>query len=221
MISLNTRAARSKGSLFAGGHRLSASTSKSQSRGPPRFVDDQVISRFKRLVVTASARIDPAQRRVMQEARFERTPARARFSSALNRADAGMRAADMKANGNWFRVLELLVTWSSSSQQRLAQGLFRLCYQRYDKSALTDKALNFRRIPRHQLVRMHPARQRLDAIEPARDILGCRDVEAEFLGRIIQIGAEREIGDGRPLAEDEGRPRAACRGSRDWRRCGP
>src|SRR4051812_13588392 len=51
---------------------------------------------------------------------------------------------------------------------------------------------------------MLPARQRLDAAEPGRDVaVSSGDVEAEFLGRIIEIGAERDVGDGRARAENE------------------
>src|SRR5262245_14944445 len=43
----------------------------------------------------------------------------------------------------------------------------------------------------HQIVRMLPAGQRLDALKPGRDVLVLgRDVEAELIGRIIQIGNE-------------------------------
>src|SRR5690349_7907917 len=57
----------------------------------------------------------------------------------------------------------------------------------------------------HQFVRVPPARQRLDPIKPCRDVLVCgRDVEAEFLGRIVEVADEREVRDGRTLAEDEG-----------------
>src|ERR1035437_10287840 len=59
------------------------------------------------------------------------------------------------------------------------------------------------RISRHQLVRMLPAGQGFHAVEPRPD---CRmildDVEAEFLGRIIQIAGHRDVGDGRPVTQE-------------------
>ena len=51
---------------------------------------------------------------------------------------------------------------------------------------------------------MLPARQRLDAIEPGGDVLVLgRDVEAELLGRIIHVGDQRQVRDGRPRPEHE------------------
>src|ERR1700733_8820947 len=44
---------------------------------------------------------------------------------------------------------------------------------------------------------MFPARQRLDALEPGGDVLVRRwNIEAEFLGRIIEVGDQRQVGDG-------------------------
>src|SRR5262249_45390302 len=64
------------------------------------------------------------------------------------------------------------------------------------------------RIARHQLVRMLPARQRLHALEPGADVLvRARDIEAELLDWIIEIGAKGQIGDRRPRSEHE---LAAC-----------
>jgi hypothetical protein len=52
---------------------------------------------------------------------------------------------------------------------------------------------------------MLPPRQCLDAAEPSGDVLvlGC-NVEAEFLGRIVEIGDQREVRDSRTLAEHIG-----------------
>src|SRR3954463_11325976 len=59
-------------------------------------------------------------------------------------------------------------------------------------------------MPRHQVVGMLPARQRLDAIEPYRDVLMLpRNVEAEFVRRIVEISRQREIGDGGARAQHE------------------
>src|SRR4029077_3185740 len=59
------------------------------------------------------------------------------------------------------------------------------------------------RMAGHQVVRMLPAWQRLDAIEPGGDVLvGRRNIEAELLGRIIQIRAQRQVGDGRLRSEN-------------------
>src|SRR6266545_2838757 len=59
------------------------------------------------------------------------------------------------------------------------------------------------RVSRHQLVGMPPARQRLDAGEPRRDVLVLsRDVEAELNRRIVEVADEREVRDGRAAAED-------------------
>src|SRR5262249_49109359 len=58
---------------------------------------------------------------------------------------------------------------------------------------------------RHQVVGMLPARQRFDAVEPYRDVLVLSgDIEAEFLRWIVEISDQREIGDGRARAEQEG-----------------
>src|SRR5204863_3244584 len=64
---------------------------------------------------------------------------------------------------------------------------------------------SFQRMSRHQIVRMLPARQRLDAVEPLAD-RGVRggNVEAELLGRIVEIADHRDVGDGRSLAQHEG-----------------
>ena len=54
---------------------------------------------------------------------------------------------------------------------------------------------------------MLPARQRLDALEPSRDMLVLRrDVEAELFRWIVQVGHQRQVGDGRPLAQHEVAP---------------
>src|SRR5690348_3998706 len=64
--------------------------------------------------------------------------------------------------------------------------------------------LTLQRITRHQLVGMLPAGQGLDAVEPPGDRrMGARDVEAEFLGRIVEVADERDVRDGRALAEHE------------------
>src|SRR5215510_11985101 len=58
---------------------------------------------------------------------------------------------------------------------------------------------------RHQVVGMLPSRQRFDAVEPYRDVLVLGgDIEAEFFRRIVEISDQREIGDGRARAEQEG-----------------
>src|SRR5437868_6236973 len=55
---------------------------------------------------------------------------------------------------------------------------------------------------------MLPAGQRLDALEPGADVLvRAWDVETELVGRIVEIRAERNVGDGRALAQDEALPR--------------
>src|ERR1700722_447672 len=57
----------------------------------------------------------------------------------------------------------------------------------------------------HQVVRMRPTGQRLDALEPGGDVLVRRwNIEAEFLGRIIEVGDERQVGDGRLRSENVG-----------------
>ena len=54
---------------------------------------------------------------------------------------------------------------------------------------------------RHQIIRMRPPGQGLHARKPRADILVfAGDVETEFLGRVVEIGAIRNVGDGRPLA---------------------
>src|SRR5262249_2562279 len=62
-----------------------------------------------------------------------------------------------------------------------------------------------RRMAGHQIVGMLPARQRLDALEPGRDVLVLGgDVEAEFLGRIVKIGDKRKVGDAGAVADNVG-----------------
>ena len=57
----------------------------------------------------------------------------------------------------------------------------------------------------HQVVRMRPAGKRLDAAEPRSDVLVFgRDVEAEFLRRIVEITSKGYVGDGRLRAEEIG-----------------
>src|SRR6202041_1311059 len=57
----------------------------------------------------------------------------------------------------------------------------------------------------HQVVRMRPTGQRLDAIEPGGNVLVRRwNIEAELLGRIVKIGDQREVGDGRLGSENVG-----------------
>ena len=100
----------------------------------------------------------------------------------------------------------------SVSQQRRQRRLREL-------TALTAG----QRMPRHQVIGMRPARQRLHALEPGRDVrvLG-RDVEAELFGRIIEIGrsarCRRWSGDRR--ARRAASP-AACRECRACCRSGP
>ena len=61
---------------------------------------------------------------------------------------------------------------------------------------------------RHQIIRVRPARQRADAVEPGADVFVLRrDVEAEFLGRIVEVRDKRNIGDCRFGAEYERRRR--------------
>src|SRR5579883_1413931 len=58
---------------------------------------------------------------------------------------------------------------------------------------------------RHQLVRMPPSRQRLDALHPGADrriVLG--HVEVEFFRRIVYVAGERYVGDGRTCAQQKG-----------------
>src|SRR5689334_18802487 len=60
------------------------------------------------------------------------------------------------------------------------------------------------RMPRHQLVRMLPAGQRLHALAPCADrrmILA--DVEAEFFRRIVEVAGKRHVRDGRTIAKQE------------------
>ena len=55
----------------------------------------------------------------------------------------------------------------------------------------------------HQVVGMRPAGQSLHAVEPRADVLVLsRDVEAELLGRIIEIAGQRYVGDGRRDAQN-------------------
>src|SRR5438093_12880750 len=64
------------------------------------------------------------------------------------------------------------------------------------------------RMAGHQVVGMLPARQRLDALEPGGDILVLGgDVEAELIGRVVEIGDERKVGDGRAVADKVGASR--------------
>src|SRR3954469_6766580 len=56
----------------------------------------------------------------------------------------------------------------------------------------------------HQVVGMLPPRQRLDAVAPNRDVLVLpRNVEPEFIRRIVEVGRQREIGDGGARAQHE------------------
>src|SRR5215510_3214432 len=56
---------------------------------------------------------------------------------------------------------------------------------------------------RHQVVGVLPARQRRDALEPGRDVLVLAgNVEAELIRRIIEIGNERKVGDGRAVTDN-------------------
>src|SRR5215813_2014227 len=75
---------------------------------------------------------------------------------------------------------------------------------RSERRRVAQCGLQVQRIPRHQFIRMLPSRQRLDAVEPlaGRGMRG-RDVEAELLGRIIEIGRIGDVRDGRPFAQDE------------------
>ena len=51
---------------------------------------------------------------------------------------------------------------------------------------------------------MRPAGQRFDALAPRADSrVVLADVEAEFLGRIMEVARKRYVRDGRPLAEHE------------------
>src|SRR2546421_12649968 len=51
---------------------------------------------------------------------------------------------------------------------------------------------------------MFPARQRLDAIEPDRDVAVLRgNIESKLLGRIVEIADQRQVGDGWPRAQNE------------------
>jgi hypothetical protein len=57
---------------------------------------------------------------------------------------------------------------------------------------------------------MGPSGQRLDAAEPRADILVFGGhIETEFIGRIVEITDQREVGDGRLRPEDEGAAREA------------
>src|SRR5437868_1620602 len=64
------------------------------------------------------------------------------------------------------------------------------------------------RMAGHQVIGMLPARQRLDALEPGRDVLVLGgDVEAELIRRIIEIGDQREVCDGRAVTDNIGTSR--------------
>src|SRR3954470_20811803 len=60
------------------------------------------------------------------------------------------------------------------------------------------------RVPRHDVVRVRPAWQRLQALTPCAN---CRmilaDVEAELFRRKVEVARERNIRDSRPVAEHE------------------
>src|SRR3954452_2431356 len=65
-------------------------------------------------------------------------------------------------------------------------------------------SLRRNRVPRHQIVGMLPARQRLDALALGGDrrmLLGY--VEAELFGRVVEVAGKRHVRDGRPVAEQE------------------
>src|SRR4029077_6875888 len=66
------------------------------------------------------------------------------------------------------------------------------------------KRLRRQRVPRHQVVWMRPAGERLDALTPGGDRrMLLADVEAELLRRIIEVPCKRHVRDGGPLAEQE------------------
>src|SRR5262249_40171550 len=86
-----------------------------------------------------------------------------------------------------------------------ASSFSRSRWTRGSSPRVTHESSARQRMARHQVVGMLPARQRFDAIEPNRDVLVVGgDVEAEFLCRIVEISDQREIGDGRARAEQEG-----------------
>ena len=62
-------------------------------------------------------------------------------------------------------------------------------------------------MPRHEIVGMLPARQRLDPVEPSGDVfvLG-GNIETELLGRIVEVGCQGKVGDGRALEQNEPPP---------------
>src|SRR4029077_3631557 len=75
-------------------------------------------------------------------------------------------------------------------------------WSRMVRSAACSMALPLQGMSRHQLVRMHPAGQRFDAIEPGLDGGKLAPAYAEFVGP-VQVAAQREIGNRRLVADDK------------------
>ena len=65
------------------------------------------------------------------------------------------------------------------------------------------------RMARHQLVRMHPAGKRRDALEPCADARVIGPAYAEFVGP-VQVAAHREVGDRRLLSRRQRSSSARC-----------
>src|SRR5438309_585149 len=62
----------------------------------------------------------------------------------------------------------------------------------------------------HQIIGMFPAGERLDALEPAGDVLVLGgNIETEFVRGIIEVSHQRDIGDRGACAQDKGRLRQA------------
>ena len=94
---------------------------------------------------------------------------------------------------------------------RACRGLLRLCAFAELKARMVEQVGHDahclsagQRMPRHEVIGVLPAWQRLDAIEPSRDIFMLPgNVESEFVCRIIEVGDQRQVGDGRTFAQHE------------------
>src|SRR6266850_8264290 len=70
------------------------------------------------------------------------------------------------------------------------------------ESSSNDHSSSLSWMPGHQLVRVHPAGKRAHALQPGADTRVIRPADAELIGP-VEIAAQGEIGNGRPVADSE------------------
>src|SRR5262249_53423774 len=145
------------------------------------------------------ARPAPAGRTPARPAPAGRTPARPRPAGAAQLTNV----ARIEQSQIWGSVRHLAAL--KGGYISFGSSFSRSGWTRGSSPRVTHESSARQRMPRHQVIGMLPARQRFDAVEPYRDVLVLGgDIEAEFLRRIVEISDQREIGDGRARAEQEG-----------------